>query len=84
MRATKTASKAAYLSARVEVLLLELEEECQGTLKLLAKLETPGLGEEQVESILGELSAAIVNLHEHTRGLDRTIDTARAKSERPV
>jgi hypothetical protein len=80
MRVTRGASKASYLSARIEVLLLELEEECQGTLELLAQLETPGLGEEQVERILGELSAAIVHLHEHTRGLDRTIDLARVKS----
>ena len=80
MKASRAASKTSYLSSRVEVLLSELEEECQQTLKLLAQLETPGLGDEQVEGILGELSAAVVHLHEHTRGLDRTIDAARVKS----
>jgi hypothetical protein len=79
MKVTKAASKATYLRARIDLLLSELEEECQGTLKLLAQLETPGLEEGQVERILGELSAAIVHLHEHTRGLDKTLDAARVK-----
>ena len=57
MKTTRPASKAPYVSARMEALLSELEEECQGTLKLLAQPETPGLGEEQIERILGELSA---------------------------
>jgi hypothetical protein len=81
MRTTKAASKTSYLSARADVLLAELEEQCQETLKLLAQLETPGLGEEQVETILGELSACVLHLHEHTRGLDRTIDGTRVKRE---
>jgi hypothetical protein len=37
-------------------------------------LESPGLMEPQVEAILGELSAAILHLHEHTRGLDAVLD----------
>lgn len=80
MKVTRMASTTSYLSARIHVLLSELEEECQQTLKLLAQLETPGLAEEQVESILGELSAAVVHLHEHTRGLDTAIDGARVTS----
>jgi len=54
--------------------LKELGEECQHTLKLLAQLEMGGLAEAQVETILGELSAAVLHLHEHTRGLDEIID----------
>ena len=43
-------------------------------LKILAQLEIPGLQEEQVEDLLGELSAVIFHLHEHTRGLDEFLD----------
>jgi len=37
-------------------------------------LELAGLQEEQVEDLLGELSASILHLHEHTRGLDELLD----------
>lgn len=63
-----------YVSRRTRVLLSELQEACQNTLKLLAQLEMPGLTERQVDDIMGELSAAIVHLHEHTLGLDGIID----------
>jgi hypothetical protein len=55
-------------------LVAELNEECQRILKLSAQLELLGLKETQVEAILGELSAAILHMHEHTRGLDAIID----------
>jgi thioester reductase-like protein len=40
---------------------------------------TPDLGlihhwEREIEAILGDLSAAILHMHEHTRGLDAIID----------
>jgi hypothetical protein len=63
-----------YVSPRTNVLLVELEEECQRVLKLLAQLEIPSLKDAQAEAILGELSAAVLHLHEHTRGLDEIID----------
>ena len=63
-----------YLRAPTLVLLRELGEECQDVLKLLAQLEVAGLSEVQQETILGELSAAVLHLHEHTRGLDALID----------
>jgi hypothetical protein len=55
-------------------LLAELNEECQRILKLSAQLEIAGLRETQVEAILGELSAAILHVHEHTQGLDTILD----------
>jgi hypothetical protein len=55
-------------------LLAELNDKCQRILKLSAQLEIPGHRETQVETILGELSAAILHVHEHTRGLDAIID----------
>jgi hypothetical protein len=37
-------------------------------------LKMAGLREAQQETVLGDLSAAILHLHEHTRGLDVLID----------
>jgi hypothetical protein len=61
---------------RLAVMLSELGEECRLVLRLLDQLETRGLTEEQAEEILGELSAAVPHLHEHTRGLDAEIEGA--------
>ena len=63
----------AIVSRRLGVLLDELNQELQNTAELLAQLKVKGLTEEQVEMILGELSAAISHLHEHTDGLDELI-----------
>ena len=74
MSAVKRRLKASYLSPGTVTLLAELGEECQSVLKLLAQLEIPSLKETQVEALLGELSAAVLHLHEHTRGLDTILD----------
>jgi hypothetical protein len=74
MSTLKRHPKTPYLSPGTMTLLAELNEECQRILKLSAELEIPGLRETQVEAILGELSAAILHMHEHTRGLDAIID----------
>jgi len=63
----------AIVSRRLVVLLDELSQELQNTAELLAQLKVKGLTQEQVELILGELSAAISHLHEHTDGLDELI-----------
>jgi len=63
----------AIVSSRLVVLLDELSQELQNTAELLAQLKVKGLTQEQVELILGELSAAISHLHEHTDGLDELI-----------
>ena len=62
------------MSAKTETLLLELGEECHRVLKLLAQLEISTLTEAQREAVLGELSAAVLPLPEHPRGLDSSID----------
>ncbi len=80
MRTTESKPAMKYLSPRIADLLEELGEECQRVLKLLAQLELPGLQEEQVDDLLGELSAAILHLHEHTRGLDELLDEGEGKS----
>ena len=74
MKVLQRKSELSYLSVPTLVLLRELGEECQDVLKLLAQLEVAGLSEAQQETILGELSAAVLHLHEHTRGLDALID----------
>ena len=74
MSPVKRRLKAPYLSSGTVTLLAELGEECQRVLKLLAQLEITGLKETQVEAIVGELSAAILHMHEHTRGLDAVLD----------
>ncbi len=79
MRAIKEKPKACALSSGTLRLLAELRQECQHVLKLLARLEMPGLSDAQGETVLGELSAAIVHLHEHTRGLDAMIDEDRGE-----
>lgn len=75
MKAVKPQSKSSSLSAKTETLLLELGEECHRVLKLLAQLEMSTLTETQRETVLGERSAAVLHLHEHTRGLDTVIDS---------
>lgn len=77
MRTTEIRPLERYLNPQTATLLKELEEECQAVLKLLAQLDLPGLQEEQAEDLLGELSAAILHLHEHTRGLDELLDEGR-------
>ena len=74
MSTVKRRLKAPYLNPGTVTLLAELGEECQRVLKLLAQVEITGLRETQVEALLGELSAAILHLHEHTRGLDTILD----------
>jgi hypothetical protein len=74
MRIVKSQTRAVYVSPTTQTLLTELGEECQYVLKLLAQLEIPTLKETQVDAILGQLSAAVLHLHEHTRGLDEMIN----------
>ena len=74
MKVLQRKSELSYLSAPALVLLRELGEECEYVLKLLARLEVAGLSEAQKETVLGDLSAAVLHLHEHTRGLDALID----------
>lgn len=64
----------AYVSSSTRILLRELGAECRYVLQLLNRLETPDLDEAQQEQILGEMSAAVLHLHEHTRDLDVVID----------
>lgn len=74
MSSVEQKQKMSYVSPTTATLLTELGDECQHILKRLSQLEIANLGEDQVEMILGELSAAVLHLHEHTRDLDVRLD----------
>jgi len=74
MKAIKPKPGPTTPSAPIETLLRELGEECQRVLKLLGQLEMPALTEPQGEAVLGDLSATVLHLHEHTRGFGSVID----------
>jgi hypothetical protein len=58
----------------VDAELAELGEECARVLLLLQRLaKARTLGRDSSE-ILGELSATVLHLHAHTKGLDDLID----------
>ena len=58
------------VSQTTEVLLRELETECDRVVSLIHRLGKPRLSEKNRDEILGELSAAVLHLHTHTDGLD--------------
>jgi hypothetical protein len=73
MKTSEATPMANHVSPTTATLLKELREECLNVSKLLAQLELPGLHQNQVDDLLGDLSAAILHLHEHTRGLDEQL-----------
>jgi len=59
----------------VERELAELGEECARVLLLLQRLAKARAAGRDPGEILGELSASVLHLNVHTRGLDRLIDS---------
>ncbi len=74
MRTARKHQKIRYVSPGTAILLAELGEECQHIVTLVTLLENAGLSDEKVEDVLGELSAAILHVHEHTRDFDDMLD----------
>ena len=58
----------------VERELAELGEECARVLLLLQRLAKARVAHTDASEILGELSATVLHLHVHTKGLDKLID----------
>ncbi len=58
----------------LEAELAELGEECARVLLLLQRLAKARAVRTDPSEILGELSAAVVHLHAHAKGLDDAID----------
>ncbi len=54
--------------------LAELGEECARVLLFLQRLAKARAACDDASEILGELSAIVVHLNAHTKGLDRLID----------
>ncbi|HVN87960.1 MAG TPA: hypothetical protein VMW17_24225 [Candidatus Binatia bacterium] len=72
---TKTAR--AMETPRVDAVdgeLAELGEECARVLLLLQRLAKARALRHDASEVLGELSAIILHLHVHTKGLDEFID----------
>jgi hypothetical protein len=62
------------LSKTLLVLLNELEEECLKTIKLSAMLKMHSLTYEQMEDLIGELSASVTHLKVHSEQLEHVIE----------
>jgi len=69
MKAEKS-KPAGTLSTTTETLLRELRDECQNVVDLIHRLEARPRSARARDEILGELSAAVLHLHVHTKGLD--------------
>jgi hypothetical protein len=57
-------------SRATETLLSELREECENVVALVRRLEAGPRTTRERDELLGELSAAVLHLHTHTKDLD--------------
>jgi len=67
-------SAAAAALQPMERELAELGEECARVLLLLQRLAKQRAAGADISETLGELSATVLHLHAHTKGLDGLID----------
>ena len=54
------------ISPTLATLLNEFRDECLSTIKLIHQLELEHLTEEQIEDVLGELTASLTHLQTHS------------------
>ena len=62
------------LSSTLKTLLNELREECLSTIKLIHQLELEHLTDEQIDDVLGELTASVTHLHTHSSMVKEELD----------
>ncbi len=62
------------LTSTLTTLLDELEEECIKSIKLISNLRIQSLTGEQLEDMLGELSAAVTHLKVHSEQVEKAIE----------
>ena len=62
------------ISPTVTTLLSELREECLSTIKLIHQLELKHLTDEQIEDVLGELTASLTHLQTHSTMVKEELD----------
>ncbi len=70
----RTSRPDAHRIALIERELAELDAECARVRQLLQRLALARRDGRGTGAILGELGAAVLHLHVHTRGLDALID----------
>jgi hypothetical protein len=68
------ACKKVKVNRTLSALLNEYQEECLNAVKLIEGLKLEALTEEQMEDMLGELSASITHLKIHSGQLERLIE----------
>ncbi len=62
------------ISPTVTTLLSELREECLSTIKLIYQLELEHLTDDQIEDVLGELTASLTHLQTHSSMVKEELD----------
>ena len=67
-------SRKVKISRTLLDLLNEYEEECLNSVRLIEGLKLETLTEEQLEDMLGELSASITHLKVHSEELEKLIE----------
>ncbi len=69
--ATSVATK---IGNTLKVMLNELKEECLNYIKLSNQLELDNLSEEQIEELLGELTASVTHLNTQSDNIKEEIE----------
>lgn len=62
------------ISSTLTTLLNELRDECLSTIKLIHQLELEHLTDEQIDDVLGELTASVTHLHVHSGMVKEEMD----------
>lgn len=62
------------ISSSLTTLLNELRDECLSTIKLIHQLELEHLTDEQIDELLGELTASVTHLHVHSGMVKEELD----------
>lgn len=68
------ACKKVKVNKTLLALLNEYQEECLNAVKLIEGLKLEALTEEQLEDMLGELSASITHLKVHSEQMEKLIE----------
>jgi hypothetical protein len=64
----------AKIENTLKVMLNELKDECLICIKLINQLELDNLSEEQIEELLGELTASVTHLHTQSDNIKEEIE----------
>lgn len=62
------------ISSSLTTLLNELRDECLSTIRLIHQMELEHLTDEQIDELLGELTASVTHLHVHSGMVKEELD----------